>query len=87
MMPLQVVVLGLVAAGGLAVVLARDPLRQAIVVALYGLLLAALFMVLQAPDVVLSMLGVGSIAYPLVILIAVARVRDQSEEKTDDIGK
>lgn len=87
MMPLQAAVLALVAAAGLAVVLARDPLRQAVVVALYGLLLAALFMVFQAPDVVLSMLGVGSIAYPLVILIAVARVRDQSEEKTDEIGR
>ena len=42
---------------------------------LYGLLLATLFLVFQAPDVSLSMLVVGSVAYPLVVLTAIARVR------------
>ena len=75
MIPLQVTSLLLVAAGGLVVVLARDPLRQVIVNGLYGLLLATLFLVFQAPDVSLSMLVVGSVAYPLVVLTAIARVR------------
>jgi len=75
MIPLQVTILLLVAAGGLVVVLARDPLRQVIVNGLYGLLLATLFLVFQAPDVSLSMLVVGSVAYPLVVLTAIARVR------------
>jgi energy-converting hydrogenase B subunit D len=79
--PLQVVILVLVAAAGLAVVLHRDPLRQVIANGLYGLLLVVLFMVFQAPDVALSMLVVGAIAYPVVVLIAIARVRGTSEDR------
>jgi uncharacterized MnhB-related membrane protein len=81
--PLQVVVLLLVAAAGLLVVLQGDPLRQVLVNGLYGLLLVVLFMVFQAPDVALSMLAVGSIAYPLVVLIAIARVRGHSGDEDD----
>jgi energy-converting hydrogenase B subunit D len=81
--PLQIVVLALVAAAGLAVVLQGDPLRQVIVNGLYGLVLVVLFMVFQAPDVALSMLVVGSIAYPVVVLIAIARVRGKTEETND----
>jgi uncharacterized MnhB-related membrane protein len=78
MIPLQVVILVLVAVMALAVVRHRDPLRQTVVNGLYGLLLVVLFMVFQAPDVALSMLAVGSIAYPLVLLLAIARVRDKT---------
>ena len=78
MIPLQVVVLVLVAAGGTAVVLCRDVLRQAIVNSVYGLLLAVLFLVFQAPDVALSVLAVAGIAYPLVLLAALARVRSRN---------
>jgi uncharacterized MnhB-related membrane protein len=85
--PLQVTILVLVASGGLAVVLQRDPLKQVVVVGLYGLLLTALFVVFQAPDVALSMLAVGSFAYPLVLLISIARVRDRGEEKTEEPGE
>ncbi len=48
-----------------------------VVNAFYGLLLAILFFVFQAPDVSLSILVVSSIAYPLVVLGAIARVRDR----------
>jgi energy-converting hydrogenase B subunit D len=75
MMALQAVVLSLVAAGGLAVVATREPVRQAIVLSLYGLTLAVLFAVLQAPDVALSSLTVGSVALPLMILLALAKIR------------
>ena len=54
MIPLQVVAMLLVAAGGLAVVLARDLLRQAMLNSFYGLLVVVLFLVFQAPDVALS---------------------------------
>ncbi len=84
MIPLQVVILALVAVGGLAVVLQRDPLRQTVVNGLYGLLLVVLFMVFQAPDVALSMLVVGAIAYPLVLLTTIARVRGRTEDTTED---
>ena len=84
MIPLQVVVLLVVAAAGLVVVLQRDPLRQLLVNGLYGLLLVVLFTVFQAPDVALSMLVVGSIAYPLVVLIAIARIRGDGDDTTGD---
>lgn len=74
--PLQAVVYVLAAAGAAAVVLTRDPLRQIVVSGIYGYGLVALFMVLQAPDVALSMLVVSSVAYPLVVLVAISRTRD-----------
>jgi energy-converting hydrogenase B subunit D len=73
--PLQATVLALVALGATAVVLTRDPLRMLLVNAMYGLVLAVLFVVLGAPDVALSMLIVGAVGYPLVGLVAIARSR------------
>ena len=75
----QATALILVAAGGTAVVLARDPLRQAVVASFYGLLLALLFFVFQAPDVALSQIVVGTVALPLMILLAIAKVRGGAE--------
>jgi energy-converting hydrogenase B subunit D len=68
-------VLLLVAAGATAVALTMDPLRQIVVSSVYGLLLVILFVVLQAPDVALSMLVISSVAYPLIVLIAISRTR------------
>jgi uncharacterized MnhB-related membrane protein len=68
-------VLVLVAAAATAVALTMDPLRQIVVSSLYGLLLVILFVVLQAPDVALSMLVVSAVAYPLIVLIAISRTR------------
>jgi energy-converting hydrogenase B subunit D len=87
LVPLQAVVFALVALGAPLVVLTRDPLRQALVNGVYGITLVLLFVVLQAPDPALSMLVVSGIAYPLVILAAVARVRGERrrpEEKKDE---
>jgi len=75
MVPLQLVAVVFAGAGGLAVVLARDIVRQAILFSLYGFALVVLFVVLQAPDVALSALAVSGIAYPLVLVSAIARVR------------
>ena len=72
----------LVAAGGTAVVLVRDPLRQAIVASIFGLLLALLFFAFQAPDVALSQIVVGSVALPLMIVLTLsklARLRGSDE--------
>ena len=68
-------VLVLVALGGTAVVLTRDPLNQAIMASFFGLLLGMAFLVLQAPDVALSQITVGAVALPLMILLALAKVR------------
>ena len=65
----------LVAAAATAVALTMDPLRQIVMSSLYGLLLVILFVVLQAPDVALSMLVVSAVAYPLIVLIAISRTR------------
>ena len=73
----QGVLLALVAAGSLVVVITRNPMRQTITVSLYGLLLALLFFAFQAPDVALSALVVGSVILPLMILLALAKIREQ----------
>jgi energy-converting hydrogenase B subunit D len=72
MIPLQAMVIGLVAAAGLAVVLTRDLVRLALMSSVFGLLLVVLFVVLQAPDVALSELVVGGVGFPFVIAIAIA---------------
>jgi energy-converting hydrogenase B subunit D len=61
------------------VVLARDTLRQAMVASIYGLALGILFFVFSAPDVALSQTAVGAVALPLMILLALARVRGGEE--------
>jgi energy-converting hydrogenase B subunit D len=71
---LQGALLVLVAVGGTAVVLVRDPLRQAIVAGIYGLLLGLLFFAFQAPDVALSQIVVGSVALPLMIILTLAKL-------------
>ena len=84
LVPLQAVAFGLVALGAPLVVLTRDPLRQALVNGIYGVSLVCLFVVLEAPDPALSMLIVSGIAYPLVILAAVARVRGEERKRGRD---
>ena len=87
LVPLQAVVFALVALGAPVVVLTSDPLRQALVNSVYGVSLVCLFVVLAAPDPALSMMVVSGIAYPLVILAAIARVRGERRrpsERTDD---
>ena len=75
MIPLQVVALALVGLAALAVVAVRDPLRQTLVLGLYGLTLVVLFVIFQAPDVALSELVVSSVAFPFILLTALAKMR------------
>lgn len=74
---LQTVILLFVAAAGTGVVFTRDPTSQAIIVSFYGLVLAILFFVFQAPDVALSQIVVGALALPLMILLALSKVKKQ----------
>jgi energy-converting hydrogenase B subunit D len=60
-------------------VLARDPLRQAMLASIYGLILGILFFVWQAPDVALSQTVVGAVALPLMVLLALAKMRGGEE--------
>ena len=75
MSTLQVTVLILVAGGAIAVVRTTDRTKLVLMLSAYGVLLAILFFVFQAPDVTLSELTVGAIALPIVLLLAIAKVR------------
>jgi uncharacterized MnhB-related membrane protein len=65
--------LTIVSGGG--VVLSRDPRRQVFALAVNGTVLATLFFALQAPDVALSELAVGTAATPLLFLATLAAIR------------
>ena len=80
MIPLQLAALLMVGVAGTTVVLIRDPLRMTIVNTLFGMTLTILFLVFQAPDVALSMIVVGGIAYPIVLLAAISKVRSEKGE-------
>ena len=73
----QAATLVVVAVGGLAVVLTRDPVRQALVSGIYGLALAALFLAFQAPDVALSQIVVAALAVPAMILLALVKIEEE----------
>jgi uncharacterized MnhB-related membrane protein len=74
---LYVITIVLVAAGALMVVLTRELVRLTMVSSLYVLLLVVFFLLLQAPDVALSELVVGTIAYPVVLLAAILIDRNE----------
>jgi uncharacterized MnhB-related membrane protein len=75
LVPMQAVAFALVALAAPAVVLTRDLLRLVVVNGFYGLILVLLFVIYGAPDVALSMLVVSTVAYPLVLLVAITRIR------------
>ena len=76
---LQITILILVAAGATAVVLIRELVRQVLVLSVYGVLLAVLFLAFQAPDVTLSELVVGAVALPIILLLTLAKVRKREQ--------
>lgn len=75
------VALILVTATATVAALTRDPVRQALVLAMLGMTLALLFALLQAPDVALSQLAVGTAVTPLLILLTVRKVRHEKDAK------
>jgi len=79
MQALQVTVLILTAAGATAVVLTRRLVHQVLVFSVYGVLLAVLFLVFQAPDVALSALTVGAVALLIILLLTLAKTRKREE--------
>jgi uncharacterized MnhB-related membrane protein len=78
---LEVIAFTMVGIGATCVVLTDDPLRQALVLGVYGVLLTSLFFVLQAPDVALSMLVVSAVLLPTLVLLALSRLRDVDEQR------
>jgi uncharacterized MnhB-related membrane protein len=63
----------LVAVIGAAVVFQHRVLKQVFVYSLFGGTLALLFFVLQAPDVALSEIAIGTLAVPLMVFIAIMK--------------
>ena len=86
MTTLQIIALVLVAAGGTAVVLTAEPLRQTMVLGVYGIGLTFLFFTFQAPDVALSEIVVTGIGLPVIILAALRKIRQHERQRQDDEG-
>lgn len=72
------VALTLVALAAVVVVMTDDPARQAVSLSVFGVLLSVLFVALSAPDVALSQIGVGTAIVPLMVMLAIRKVRDRS---------
>jgi uncharacterized MnhB-related membrane protein len=72
--------LTVVAVIGTLTVLIREPVRQAIMAGVLGLSLSALFFALQSPDVGLSEIAVGGAGIPIMLLLAIAKIRAQQAE-------
>ena len=79
--------LALVALAGTGVVLAPGPLRQALVLGIFGLGLTMLFLTVQAPDVALSEIVVSTVGLPVMILLALRKVRQQEAERERQDGE
>ena len=83
---LAVLLTGVAIVGWLTVI-TREPVRQAITAGVLGLLLAALFFALQAPDVALSQIVIGTGAIPIMLLLAIGKLRRQdaaAEQETTE---
>jgi energy-converting hydrogenase B subunit D len=81
---LQIVALAAVAVGGGAVVVAPDPLRQTLVLSVFGMALTMLFFVFQDPDVALSEIVVSTVGLPVMILLALRKVRENEREQEEE---
>jgi energy-converting hydrogenase B subunit D len=78
---LQLLLFVLLAFAGMQVVRTRDPVPQTISIGFYGLVLAMLFFLHQAPDVALSQIVVGTVALPLMVLLALAKMARAAQER------
>jgi energy-converting hydrogenase B subunit D len=80
---LQTVCLLAVAVAGTATVLTRDPLRQTVSSGMFGLTLAVLFLAFGAPDVALSQIVVAGVAVPVMVLLALAKIRTDERRREE----
>jgi energy-converting hydrogenase B subunit D len=77
----------LIAVSGFMVVRTRDVTAQTLALSFYGLLLAVMFFFFQAPDVALSQIVVGAVALPLIIMLAIARMKHKEKTKSSEGGQ
>jgi energy-converting hydrogenase B subunit D len=80
------IALTLVGLTGTAVVVANVPERQAVTLSFYGLTLTVLFVVLQAPDVALSQLGIGTAIVPLMVMLAIRTITTRHARESRENG-
>lgn len=80
---LQIAALVGVAIGGGALVVAEDPLRQTLVLGIYGFSLTVMFFVFQAPDVGLSEIVVSTVGLPVMVLLALRKIREHERQREE----
>lgn len=83
---LQVSALVAVALAGTAVVISPDPLKQTLLLGIFGFALTMLFFVFQAPDVALAEIVVSTVGLPVMVLLAIRKVRQQETEQHQQDG-
>ncbi len=81
---LQLIALVAVMLGGTAVVLTPEPLRQTMVLGVFGLALTLLFFTFQAPDVALSEIVVSAVGLPVIVLAALRKIRQQEDRRRQE---
>lgn len=81
---LQIAALAAVAIGGTGVVAATGPLKQTLVLSVYGMALTMLFFVFQAPDVALSEIVITTVGLPVMILLALRKVHEHEHQRDPD---
>ena len=74
---LGVGLLALIAISALAIVRTENVTSQVIALSFYGLLLALMFFLFRAPDVALAQITVEAIALPLMVMLAITRMKDR----------
>ena len=74
-------ILLLMAVSGLQVVRTRDVTSQIVTLGFYGMVTALMFFFFQAPDVALSQIVVGSVALPLMVMLAISRMQFRTAAK------
>ena len=77
-------ILLLLAVSGFMVVRTRDTTEQVLALGFYGLVTALMFFFFQAPDVALSQITVGAVALPLMIMLAISRMKTQAAKRKGD---
>ena len=74
----------LAAVSGFGVVTTRDVISQVIALGFYGVLMALIFFFFQAPDVALSQITVGAVALPLMVMLAISRMKFRKAARSRD---
>ena len=77
-------ILILLAISGFMVVRTQDVTEQVIALGFYGLVTALMFFFFQAPDVALSQITVGAVALPLMIMLALSRMKFRKLSRQKD---